>query len=123
MLHPKIAEELRELRDKMEAEGKLLSQSKLDTYYKAFRQRFGPERLSNLDGTELLNTMFDSSNHDSMVYWLEFKNDAEFPSTRFGSIAGGSALKFGLYRRNKTQAWTIGSPQKQVEILSRKQFR
>ena len=42
MLHPKIAEELRELRDQMEVDGKLLSQSQLDTYYQNLRRRFVP---------------------------------------------------------------------------------
>jgi 5-methylcytosine-specific restriction protein B len=48
---------------------------------------------------------------DSLVYWLEFKNDEEFPA-KFGSIAGGSALKFGFYWRQKTGAWMTGSPLK-----------
>jgi len=42
--------------------------------------------------------MHDHGNRDSLVYWLEFKDDEEFPAS-FGSIAGGSALKFGIYRR------------------------
>jgi len=28
---------------------------------------------------------------DSLVYWLQFKDDDEFPSVAFGNIAGGSA--------------------------------
>jgi len=36
--------------------------------------------------------MHDHGNRDSLVYWLEFKDDEEFPAI-FGSIAGGSALK------------------------------
>jgi 5-methylcytosine-specific restriction protein B len=42
-----------------------------------------------------------------MVYWLEFKDDEEFPAI-FGSISGGSALKFGVFRRAET-----GSPSEQ----------
>ena len=30
-------------------------------------------------------------NYDSLVYWLEFKNDDEFPTRQFGSIGGGTA--------------------------------
>jgi hypothetical protein len=63
----------------------------------------------------LLETMHDHGNRDSLVYWLELKNDDEMPAI-FGSIAGGSALKFGLYRRKETGAWMTGSPQKQQEL-------
>ena len=59
--------------------------------------------------------MHDHGNHDSLVYWLEFKNDDEFPA-RFGSIAGGNALKFGIYRRKETGAWTTGTTLDQREI-------
>ncbi|RPJ02790.1 MAG: AAA family ATPase, partial [Chloroflexi bacterium] len=52
-----------------------------------------------------LEHLHGSGNHDSMVYWLEFKNDDEFPAI-FGSIAGGSAHKFGIFRSAKTGEWT-----------------
>ena len=96
--------------------GNLLSKSRLQGYYDTFRRRFGPEVLRNLDGEELLATMHEHGNHDSLVYWLEFKNDDEFPTLEFGSIAGGSALKFGVYRRAETGAWMIGHPRDQKEI-------
>ena len=48
----------------------------------------------------------------SLVYWLEFKNDDELPGSKFGSIGGGSALKFGIYKRKETGAWMTGSPLK-----------
>ena len=51
----------------------------------------------------------------SLVYWLEFKNDDEFPGTSFGSIAGGSAHKFGLFRL-KYRA--MGKPGTQETVLS-----
>src|SRR5439155_191499 len=73
-------------------------------------------RLKNLDGEALLNTMHDMQDRDSLVYWLEFKDDEEFPSPRFGSIAGGSAFKFGLFRRKETGKWTTGSPQNPEEL-------
>lgn len=96
-------------------QGKLPSRSQLTQYYSTFRSRFGPEVLANLDGEALLSTMHNHGNRDSLVYWLEFKNDEEFPAI-FGSIAGGSALKFGIYRSVKTGAWMTGSPQKQHEL-------
>ena len=49
------------------------------------------------------------------MYWLEFKDDDELPAI-FGSIAGGSALKFGLYRRKETGAWMTGAPTAQREL-------
>ena len=52
---------------------------------------------------------------DALIYWLEFKDDDEFPAA-FGSIAAGSALKYGLYRRRETGAWTTGTPTAQREL-------
>ena len=95
--------------------GQLPTREKLREYYATFRGRFAPEKLLQLDGEELLNTIHAHGNRDSLVYWLEFKNDEEFPEG-FGSIAGGSALKFGIYRRKETGAWTTGSPTDQKEI-------
>ena len=77
-------------------QGQLPSREKLQEYYATFRNHFSPEKLLQLDGEELLNTIHAHGNRDSLVYWLEFKNDEEFPEF-FGSIAGGSALKFGIF--------------------------
>ena len=52
--------------------------------------------------------MHDLSKRDSLVYWLEFKNDEEFDTRSFGSIAGGSALKFRIFRRKETGNWQAG---------------
>jgi 5-methylcytosine-specific restriction enzyme B len=95
--------------------GQLPTREKLREYYATFRGRFAPEKLLKLDGEDLLNTIHAHGNRDSLVYWLEFKNDEEFPEV-FGSIAGGSALKFGIYRRKETGSWTTGSPTDQKEI-------
>jgi 5-methylcytosine-specific restriction protein B len=95
--------------------GELLSRDRLEQCYGTFRERFSPSRLQSLDGEALLETMHNTSNYDSLAYWLEFKNDEEFPA-HFGSIAGGSALKFGIYRRKETGIWMTGSPQKQREL-------
>lgn len=76
----------------------------MERYYDNFRRNFGPEVLRSLDGEALLNRMHAHGNRDSLVYWLEFKDDDEFPAI-FGSIAGGSALKFGIYKRSETGAW------------------
>ena len=49
---------------------------------------------------------------EGLVYWLEFKDDDEFPA-RFGSIAGG------VDRRRETGTWTTGSPLAQREISTK----
>ena len=42
-----------------------------------------------------------------MMYWLEYKNDDEFSTISFGGIGGGSALKFGVFRRKETGNWAV----------------
>jgi len=115
-LDNRIAEELKELYKSLEDQGKLLSREQLAEYYSTFRSRFGPDKLKNLDGEALLNIMHDIQNRDSLVYWLEFKDDEEFPSPTFGSIAGGSAFKLGLFRKKETGLWTTGSSQNPKEL-------
>lgn len=92
---------------KLSDEGKLPSQQQLDRDLSLFRERFGPKVLEGLDGEPLLDLMHDNS-RDSLVYWLEFKSDEEFDTRRFGSIAGGSALKFRIFRRKETGNWQMG---------------
>lgn len=89
-------------------EGKLPTPQQLDKEYALFREKFGPSALSGLDGESLLTLMHDHGNRDSLVYWLEFKNDDEFETPKFGSIAGGSALKFRIFRRKETGNWQAG---------------
>jgi len=114
VLDERIGRDLRQIYNRLDREGKLLSQAQLSGYYETFRQRFGPDKLVNLDGEVLLKKIHGPGK-DSLVYWLEFKNDEEFPA-KFGSISGGSALKFGIYYRSETQAWMTGSSIKQQEI-------
>ena len=113
MLDERIKKDLTDRYEDMLGRKEVVSQPQLDAYYAAFRRRFGPEVLANLDGEALLTAMHEHKNRDSLVYWLEFKNDDEFPTMEFGSIAGGSALKFGIYKRNETGMWMTGSPQNQ----------
>lgn len=114
-LDDKIRDDILDWHKKLGSEGKLLSDIQLDECYARFRQRFGIDQLRQLDGQALLDTMHAHGNQDSLVYWLEFKNDEEFPA-QFGSIAGGSALKFGIYRRSETGVWMTGSPQQHREL-------
>jgi 5-methylcytosine-specific restriction protein B len=103
-LHPIVAAELNTLRIELTADGTILPAEELRRYHDTFRRAFGPEVLRLLSGPALLDRMHAHGNRDSLVYWLEFKDDEEFPG-RFGSIAGGSALKFGVYRRKETGTW------------------
>jgi 5-methylcytosine-specific restriction enzyme B len=108
-LDPRIEEGLRSALEVMDLRGELLSTESLQASYAAFRERFGPDRLRALDGEALLQAMHTHGNKESLVYWLEFKNDEEFPGTKLGSISGGSAHKFGLFRRKGTVQWVAGS--------------
>src|SRR5207302_9429444 len=116
MLEPPVKQKLVEKLQQLNNDGKLLSRPQLEQFYGTFRNQFGPEKLASLDGAVLLETMHAHGNKDSLVYWLEFKNDEEFPSSRFGSIAGGSAHKFGLFRKKETGRWTTGSPHNSEEL-------
>ncbi len=112
----RIVQELKDYYGKMKEKGELLTDEKLTEYYTTFRDKLGPDKLKNLDGEALLDTMYGPGNRDSLMYWLEFKDDEEFHSPWFGSIAGGSSFKLGLFRRKETGIWTTGSPQKTVEL-------
>lgn len=114
-LTPTIRAELLHLAQRLIETGARPTDEALRGYYATFARRFGPERLREVEGRELLELMHEPGNRDSLVYWLEFKDDEEMPA-RFGSIAGGSALKFGLYRRNETGRWMTGNPSNQREI-------
>lgn len=106
MLHPELARVVKDTQRQLLNEGKLFSEETLQGYYATFRKRFGPQVLQKLDGESLLTRLHDfrRENRNSLVYWLEFKNDEEFPSI-FGSISGGSALKFGVYPNAATGRW------------------
>lgn len=91
--------------------GVMFTEAKLRQQYTTFADRFGPDALSQLEGEELLNLMHDHGEPNSLVYWLEFKSDDEFDTKRFGSIAGGSAMKFRIFRRSETGHWQAGNKQ------------
>ena len=101
---------------KLLGDGKFLSEEKLKESYEIFRNNFGPEKLKSLDGEVLLNTIFNHSNRTSLVYWLEFKNDDELQTGRFGGIGGGSALKFVIYKRKEDGMWMTGNPRDMKEL-------
>lgn len=101
-------QEILERHEQLENHGNIRTKQQLDKEYALFRERFGPSVLKGLDGESLLTLMHDHSNKDSLVYWLEWKSDDEFETRKFGSIAGGSALKFRVFRRKETGNWQAG---------------
>ena len=115
-LDPRIEQALRAAHEAITRRGELLSTDRIRASYAAFRDRFGPDKLRALDGDALLQAMHSHGNKESLVYWLEFKNDDDFPGQAFGSISGGSAHKFGLFRRKETGQWVTGGARKEENI-------
>ncbi|MEW6546393.1 MAG: AAA family ATPase [Bacillota bacterium] len=106
-----VRDQLVSVYNKLASEGKLVGEQVIRENQARFRERFGPEVLAGLDGEALLETMHHHSNHDSLVYWLESKNDDEFRTDYFGGIGGGSAFNYKIYRQKETGAWITGTPQ------------
>jgi 5-methylcytosine-specific restriction protein B len=98
--------------------GKLLTEQQRSQYLSNFRNRFGPEQLGKLDGERLLEVMHGRGGKDCMAYWLEFKDDEEFSTIRFGGIGGGSALKFGVFQRKETNTWATGGKSNTPEDIT-----
>ncbi len=92
-----------------------MTEDELHGLLAAFKAKFSPEKLMEYSDDELMKVMFYTAEqtNDSMCYWLEFNKDIR---SQFGSIAGGSSLKFGIYQ-NKEHEWITGSPTKK-EMLS-----
>lgn len=78
----------------------------------SFNERFPLSRLRRLSGVDLLEELHGRSTRDSLVYWLEFKNDDDFDTRSHGSIRGGSALKFVVYQSAEAGTWHTYSDDK-----------
>ncbi len=108
MFEPTLLDAISKKRREMDVAGLLTRHARYRDYLAAFRARFGPERLSGAKGLELLELLHGRGDGSSLVHWLEFKNDDEFPKI-FGSIAGGSALKFRIYKSKESGQWMTGT--------------
>lgn len=119
MLEPRLFEELQALVDRGVASRELMTPAEIEQQTAIFRDRFGPAVLRTQDGDAVLQLLHGRQAGESkcLAYWLEFKDDEEFSGHRFGSIGGGSSLKFGIYQRQGDGAWVTGSPVKQ-RVLS-----
>lgn len=104
---------IKETCEKLLAEKKLLPLNQLNEGYKLFLNKFGTDKLKSIDGEALIDLIFNIGNRDGLTYWLEFKNDEEFKTSNFsyGSISGGSAFKYVMFKRNSDGKWVTGNPQ------------
>ena len=111
ILEPRLLEELRARVTKGLASGELLTEAQVGQQLSTFRERFGPAVLRGLDGESLLQLMHGRNNPEArcLAYWLEFQDDDSFDTYRFGSIAGGSAFKFGIFQRKADSSWVINA--------------
>jgi len=87
----------------------------IETALEEFKKAYSPEVLEALDDDAVLSTIFYTAgdNTNALCCWLEMNRECR---SYFGSIAGGSAYKFGLFQRKETGVWTTGSPQKPQEL-------
>ena len=87
----------------------------IENSLETFRKAYAPEILESLDDEAILPAIFYTSgdNTNALCCWLEMNKECR---SYFGSIAGGSAYKFGLFQRKETGEWVTGSPQKPQEL-------
>ena len=72
-----------------------------------FMNMFSPEKLSILEGKEVITTMFlNNENGKNLCHELEYNKDNIF---YFGSIRNGTAFKYGLHYSPKKQSWMTGT--------------
>lgn len=119
ILEPRVAGELAAALQARRIAGRLLSPPELAGQLARFRERFGPQVLNGLQGNDLLHFMHGRGNHDSLTYWLEYKDDNELRARYFGSIKGGSGHKFGLLQRKSGQ-WVAGGSREETKLTEAK---
>lgn len=82
--------------------------------YAEFRTKFAPEVLKSLNGIDILHRIFlnETEKKDSLCYLLEY--DKRY--SLFGSLAGGSAFKYGLFYSWNNKSWMTGGSRKQEKL-------
>ena len=82
-----------------------------------FKESFSPDILDSFKDSDIIYKIFShDSDKNTLCYNLEFSKDYEFA----GSISGGSAYKFGLFKHTKTGKWTTGSSKKSKVVSENK---
>lgn len=78
----------------------------IDEKINLFQEKFDPNSL-NINGKGLLLKMhrpLKEGEEQSLVYWLEKKDDEEFPS-HFGNVSVGNAGQYRVYFSPKDDTW------------------
>ena len=93
----------------------ITERSDIEIIREDFIKKYGPEQLASLEDDVLLEKMFYSKgdNTDALCCWLEMNKECR---KSFGSIAGGSAYKFGLFQKKDTGVWQTGSSLKPIDL-------
>ena len=72
------------------------SKEEISEIYREFQERFSPNFLNSLEGSEILYNIFLNGNEkNNLCYQLEYATNY------FGSIAGGASFKYGLFQSKK----------------------
>jgi len=95
---------IRETRDDLRAQGRLLSVEELKQEHRSFAARFGPKRLSGLAGPELLNVLATRGGAESLPDWLESEGRADERSV-FGWLRPSGGHCLGLWFDPDKKCW------------------
>lgn len=82
--------------------------------YGEFNSKFSPEVLKSLKGIDILHRIFlnETDKKDNLCYVLEY--DKRY--SLFGSLAGGTAFKYGLFYSWNNRSWMTGGSRKQEQL-------
>ena len=95
--------------------GALPSEAKLREYYRTFASRFGPERLSALNGEPLLRLLHQRRTPTSLVAWLEPATPDEFAEGA-GAITGETRAAYGVFQEGKDWFKTGTSAEHEITL-------
>lgn len=83
-----------------------------------FLARFSVEKISELEGKDLLDRIFlNQNNKTNLCYVLEFDSTCR---SIFGSIKSGTSYKYGLHYSKKNSSWATGTSTNPVLISEEK---
>lgn len=76
-------------------------EKKAQLLYDSFRERFAPSKLQQLNGIDLLETVFYNDSKTYMYYYLEHDKTYRL----FGRARVGASNQYGVYKDKKTKEW------------------